>query len=193
MKPLSMFNKLYILIFTVLFMTACATSQSEEIADDGTTTDMTLESDGTSTGTIIEEDGSSVTSTPIVVEDLSAQEMLEQSGTELANRTIYFEFDSANLTDESLNILEVHGNFIAENGSVSVRLEGHADERGSREYNIGLGDRRAQSVRRVLLVQGASADQIDTVSYGEEKPAVSGHDDDAWAKNRRVELLYTVN
>ena len=74
-----------------------------------------------------------------------------------------------------------------------MRLEGHTDERGSREYNIALGDRRAQSVRQVLLFQGASVDQIDTVSYGEEQPAVSGHTEDAWSKNRRVELIYQVN
>jgi peptidoglycan-associated lipoprotein len=74
-----------------------------------------------------------------------------------------------------------------------VRLEGHTDERGSREYNIALGDRRAQSVRRVLLFQGASSDQVETVSYGEEEPAVSGHDEAAWSKNRRVELIYKVN
>jgi peptidoglycan-associated lipoprotein len=90
-------------------------------------------------------------------------------------------------------MLEEHGNFIAANGEVEVRLEGHTDERGSREYNIALGDRRAQSVRRVLLFQGASTDQIDTVSYGEEKPAVEGHDEAAWSKNRRVELVYKVN
>ena len=87
---------------------------------------------------------------------------------------------------------EAHGDFIAENGNVEVRLEGHADERGSREYNIALGDRRAQSVRRVLLIQGASTDQIDTVSYGEEQPAMPGHDEESWAENRRVELIYKV-
>ena len=74
-----------------------------------------------------------------------------------------------------------------------MRLEGHADERGTREYNIALGDRRAQSVRRVLLFQGAAVDQVDTVSYGEEKPAVEGQDESAWSLNRRVELIYTVN
>ena len=74
-----------------------------------------------------------------------------------------------------------------------MRLEGHGDERGSREYNIALGDRRAQSVRRVLLFQGASSDQVETVSYGEEKPMELGHDEAAWSKNRRVELIYTVN
>jgi peptidoglycan-associated lipoprotein len=124
---------------------------------------------------------------------MTATELLEQTEGTLADRTIYFEFDSAKLTSESIAILETHGNFIAGNGEVAVRLEGHADERGSREYNIGLGDRRAQSVRRVLLFQGASSDQVETVSYGEEKPAVSGHDESAWSKNRRVELIYTVN
>ena len=124
---------------------------------------------------------------------MTAVEMLEQPEGDLASRTIYFEYDSAKLTSESIALLETHGNFIAGNGEVKVRLEGHADERGSREYNIALGDRRAQSVRRVLLFQGASTDQVDTVSYGEEQPAVSGHDEEAWSKNRRVELIYTVN
>jgi len=105
---------------------------------------------------------------------------------------IYFEYDSAKVNDESLALLEAHGNFIAGNGNVFVRLEGHADERGSREYNIALGDRRAQSVRRILLFQGSSSDQVDTISYGEEQPAELGHDESSWAKNRRVELVYQV-
>ena len=118
---------------------------------------------------------------------------LNDPNSPLARRVIYFEYDSAKLTSESIAILETHGNFIAGNGEVKVRLEGHGDERGSREYNIALGDRRAQSVRRVLLFQGASSDQVETVSYGEEKPMEMGHDDAAWSKNRRVELIYTVN
>lgn len=192
MRHISMINKLYLLAFLALFVSACATTQGEEITE-GPSVDITAEGEGDGSATPIEESTDGAMATPIAEDDLTAAEMLEQSDTALANRTIYFEFDSANLTDESLNILEVHGNFIADNGNVHVRLEGHADERGSREYNIGLGDRRAQSVRRVLLVQGASSDQIETVSYGEEQPVASGHDEDAWAKNRRVELIYTVN
>jgi peptidoglycan-associated lipoprotein len=124
---------------------------------------------------------------------MSAAAKLEQTDGDLADRIIYFEYDSAKLSSESIAILEVHGNFLATNGEVSVRLEGHSDERGSREYNIALGDRRAQSVRRVLLFQGASSDQVETVSYGEEEPAETGHDEAAWSKNRRVELIYKVN
>ena len=192
MRYISMINKLYLLAFLALFVSACATTQGEEITE-GPSVDITAEGEGDGSATPIEESTDGVMATPIAEDDLTAEEMLEQTDTALANRTIYFEFNSANLTDESLNILEVHGNFIADNGNVHVRLEGHADERGSREYNIGLGYRRAQSVRRVLLIQGASSDQIETISYGEEQPVASGHDEDAWAKNRRVELIYTVN
>jgi peptidoglycan-associated lipoprotein len=80
---------------------------------------------------------------------------------------------------------------LANNSGISVRLEGHADERGSREYNIGLGERRAQTVRRMLLIQGASTAQISTVSFGEERPAAFGNDEDSWSQNRRVEIKYT--
>ncbi len=79
---------------------------------------------------------------------------------------------------------------LADNPNSTVRLEGHADERGSREYNIGLGERRSQSVRRMLLIQGVSADQIQTVSFGEERPVAFGSDEDAYAQNRRVEFKY---
>ena len=190
MKTISMINKLYLLVFLTFFIGACATTQGEEFETDDAGVDITVEGD--STGTMVEDDDG-ITTIAIIDEDMTAEQLLEQTDTDLANRTIYFEFDSARLSDESLGILEVHGNFIAENANVQVRLEGHTDERGSREYNIGLGDRRAQTVRRVLLIQGSSADQIDTVSYGEEQPAVSGHNEEAWAKNRRVELIYTVN
>ncbi len=87
-------------------------------------------------------------------------------------------------------MLETHAHYLLDNPAVIVRLEGHADERGSREYNIGLGDRRAQAVRRVLLFQGVADNQVSTVSYGEERAVAMGHDEQAWARNRRVELVY---
>ena len=79
---------------------------------------------------------------------------------------------------------------LANNPGLSVRLEGHADERGSREYNIGLGERRSQTVRRMLLIQGASASQISTVSFGEERPVAMGSDEASYSQNRRVEFKY---
>jgi len=108
----------------------------------------------------------------------------------LAKRTVYFDFDSSEIKGEGTDIVAAHAKYLAANPATRVRLEGHTDERGSREYNIGLGERRAQSVRRALLLQGAADAQISTVSYGEERPAVPGHDEAAWAKNRRVEIVY---
>lgn len=189
-----------------MFLAACATTD-ESISTEGDGAPIDSQQDGGS-GSMTGDDstgGAAATGlygsdggdgTAIVDESsgaMGAAAMLEQTDGDLADRTIYFEYDSAKLSSESIAILEVHGNFLASNGEVSVRLEGHTDERGSREYNIALGDRRAQSVRRVLLFQGASSDQIETVSYGEEEPAVSGHDEAAWSKNRRVELIYKVN
>jgi peptidoglycan-associated lipoprotein len=108
----------------------------------------------------------------------------------LAERIVYFDFDSSEIKGAGTDVVAAHAKYLAAHSATRVRLEGHTDERGSREYNIGLGERRAQSVRRALLLQGASDAQISTVSYGEERPAVAGHDEAAWAKNRRVEIVY---
>jgi len=109
---------------------------------------------------------------------------------ELAN-VIYFDFDSSEVRADFTDIVARHALILANDPAVRVRLEGHADERGSREYNIGLGERRAQSVRRMLMIQGASAAQIATVSFGEERPVALGSDEDSWEQNRRVEIKYT--
>lgn len=104
---------------------------------------------------------------------------------------IYFDFDQSELRPEYGDLLARHAQNLANNPRLTVRLEGHADERGSREYNIGLGERRSQSVRRMLLIQGASSEQISTVSFGEERPAALGSDEESYALNRRVEIKYT--
>jgi peptidoglycan-associated lipoprotein len=107
-----------------------------------------------------------------------------------SQRVIYFDFDSSDIRTEYVDVIAAHGRFLAGNATVRVRLEGHTDERGSREYNIGLAERRAQTVRRALALQGVQEGQIATVSYGEERPAASGSDENAWSKNRRVEIVY---
>ncbi len=112
------------------------------------------------------------------------------AGGELAS-IVYFDFDSYELRPDDADVAARHGIQLADNPSWSVRLEGHADERGSREYNIGLGERRAQAVRRVLLLQGAQPSQISTVSFGEERPVALGSNEDAWSQNRRVEFKYS--
>ncbi len=104
---------------------------------------------------------------------------------------IYFDFDQSDLRAEYSDLLQRHASRLAGDSRAQIRLEGHADERGSREYNIGLGERRSQAVRRLLLIQGASANQISTVSFGEERPAAFGSDESAYELNRRVEIKYT--
>jgi len=108
----------------------------------------------------------------------------------LAKRTVYFDFDSAALTGESREITEAHARHLAANPNIKVTLEGHCDERGTREYNLGLGERRAQSVERVMRALGVASNRVKLISYGEEKPANPGHDEAAWSKNRRVEISY---
>jgi peptidoglycan-associated lipoprotein len=106
------------------------------------------------------------------------------------NLIVYFEFDSSEIRPEFNAMLAAHARYLASDPNLSVRLEGHADERGSREYNIGLGERRAQAVRQILQLQGVSAAQLTTVSYGEERPIAFGSDENSYSQNRRVELVY---
>lgn len=103
---------------------------------------------------------------------------------------IYFDFDSSEVRPQDQDVVARHAMQLGDNMSISVRLEGHADERGSREYNIGLGERRSQAVRQLLMIQGVSASQIATVSFGEERPASSGSSESDYAQNRRVEIKY---
>ena len=103
---------------------------------------------------------------------------------------IYFEFDRSEVRPEFAELINAHARHLARNGATRVRLEGHTDERGSREYNIALGERRAQAVRLALKLQGAGDGQMTTVSYGEERPAAEGSDEAAYEKNRRVEIVY---
>lgn len=118
----------------------------------------------------------------------------EQAALEQARRAgtvIYFDYDRAEIKPEYVAVVAAHAKYLNGSANRTVRLEGHSDERGSREYNIGLGERRAQAVRRALMLQGVTEAQITTVSYGEERPAVQGSDESAYSKNRRVELVYS--
>ena len=108
----------------------------------------------------------------------------------LAKKRVYFAFDSSTLDDENRAIVEAHAAHLAGNTGIKVHLEGHGDERGTREYNLALGERRAQTVERVMRALGVAGNRISTASYGEEKPVAAGHDESAWRQNRRVEISY---
>ena len=105
-----------------------------------------------------------------------------------ANATIYFEFDKSNLTSKSIQTLKSAVNALKENSSIKITLAGHADERGTREYNLALGQRRAEIVSDYLVLNGIQNQRITVKSYGEERPAVIGQDEQSYAKNRRVDI-----
>jgi len=116
-------------------------------------------------------------------EDLKRQKLLSEE-------RIYFPFDSNTVDEQARAIIEAHSIYLMENPNLQVTLEGNCDERGTREYNLALGERRAQAVEKLMKAFGVPDKQIKTVSYGEEKPIDAGHDESAWRKNRRVELAY---
>ena len=122
-------------------------------------------------------------------EGLGDGEFFDPTAGELG-MVIYFEFDSSEVRAADQDLVSRHAMQLGQNPGAQVRLEGHADERGSREYNIGLGERRAQAVRQMLLIQGVSANQISTVSFGEERPIGFGSSESDYAQNRRVEFKY---
>ena len=115
---------------------------------------------------------------------------LDDPNSELFVRTIYFDYDSADIRADSMETVRQHGDYLVGNPDRTIRLEGHADERGTREYNLALGEQRAQAVQKIMQLQGVQDVQIEIVSFGEERPAVEGIDESSWQMNRRVEIVY---
>jgi peptidoglycan-associated lipoprotein len=161
----------------VLGLAACQKKQTRP-DEQGATTPV----DGATTGGVDDSAGQETS-------DLTTAQ--QQALAALKTRSvIYFDYDSSEIRSEYLQVVAAHAAYLTKYPNAKVRLEGHTDERGSREYNIGLGERRAQAVRRALQLQGATETQIATVSYGEERPAVAGSGDSSYAQNRRVELVH---
>ncbi len=126
--------------------------------------------------------------------DMDTGETGRPVGTDAAGypmpRTIYFGYDMSEIREDDKRVLEAHARFLTSHPQTRVRLEGHADERGSREYNLALGEKRAQAARRYLGILGVLDRQMDTLSYGEEKPVDPSHNETAWQLNRRLEIIY---
>ena len=108
----------------------------------------------------------------------------------LARRSIYYDYDQFDVKDEYRGLVEAHAKYLRENPTARILIQGNTDERGSREYNVGLGQRRSDGVKKMLVLLGARDNQIESVSLGEEKPQSDGHDEGAWSKNRRSDILY---
>lgn len=108
----------------------------------------------------------------------------------LSKRSVYYDFDSNLIKDEYKPVVAAHARYLRQHNDTAMRIEGNADERGSREYNLALGQRRANAVKQMMQLLGAHTDQIETVSYGEEKPRATGEDEASWAENRRSDIVY---
>ena len=124
---------------------------------------------------------------------LSGEELdrvLDDPTSAISRRTIFFAFDSSEISASDMDLIEAHARFLAEHPDQRIIIEGHTDDRGSAEYNLALGQRRAQAVLQALELSGAAADQLRAVSYGEEQPAEFGTSEAVWAANRRAVLLY---
>ena len=122
--------------------------------------------------------------TPVAVDPLNDPSSI------LSKRETFFDFDKSNVKEAYKPMVQAHGQYLAEHADRNVVVEGNCDERGSSEYNIGLGNRRADAVKKMLVVSGAKASQISTVSFGEEKPRAAGHNEAAWSQNRRADIVY---
>lgn len=116
---------------------------------------------------------------------------LDDPDSPVSVRVLYFPLDGVTISNEDRDVIAAHARLLSGNPEVSVILEGHADERGTREYNLALGERRANAVQQLLLLQGVAQSQIQVISFGEERPVALGHDEEAWRLNRRVEILYS--
>ena len=112
-------------------------------------------------------------------------------GNILSRRSIYYDLDQYTVKDQYRELVEAHAKYLRANPQLKMLLQGHTDERGSREYNIGLGQRRSDGLKKMLMLLGVKEEQVESVSLGEEKPADAGHDEAAWSKNRRSDILYS--
>jgi peptidoglycan-associated lipoprotein len=175
-------SRLLLLLTVTCLLAACTSSMERQEG-------ATVEERSTSASTAAGEQGGAQTY-GAGEEASSGFSELNKPGSLLATRTIYFDFDSSEVKPEFNAVLEAHAEYLANHPDVSVTLEGHTDERGSREYNLALGERRAKAVKQQMTLLGAGADQVHVTSYGEERPAVEGHNEAAWSKNRRVEIVY---
>lgn len=171
------FLKLMMVCASALFLVACAGDATKDDAS------------GASDQSSMAGDGSSSTTGTGTASGFQG-DPLDDPSSVLYTRVVYFDFDRSDVRPDQRDIVEAHARYLSNNPGATVLLEGHTDERGSREYNVALGERRADSVRNLMSLMGASGTQLRSISYGEERQAAMGHDEEAWALNRRVEIVY---
>lgn len=154
---------------SLAFLSACSSTKLDNASD--------------VSGKVVDAAGVS-TVAPVVADHLNPNSLIS------TQRSVYFDFDQFNVKASETAVVERQGKYLASKPSLAIRLEGNADERGGREYNLALGQKRAEAVARALKVYGVSDKQAEPVSFGSEKPKAAGHDEAAWAQNRRVDFAY---
>ncbi len=178
--------RIALIVGGLLWLTGCATTPAETPAST------------TATAPVKVADAPKAPPAPVKTRSMSAakpapvmRHPLDDPSSPLAQRTFYFDFDLSTIRPEYRDGIVAHGSYLADHASAAVTLAGHADERGSRPYNMALGERRANAVRDLMLLSGAASSQIAVISYGEERPVNPAHNEAAWSQNRRVEISYT--
>ncbi len=182
-----------VLIFSISMLTGCESLSTDDEFTEGdvpVAQDDTPAEDSSGSGTV----SGAPDADQISVEEQAAQKAKEAAMAEQAAlremRTFYFEFDQSTVKSEARPALAAHAAYLAANPASKIVIEGHCDERGTKGYNIALGERRGNSIAKYLIVNGVSKSQLEVVSYGEERPANSGHNEAAWAQNRRAYIEY---
>ncbi len=179
------YKKTWGILVTTLFLTACASTQKQpEVAQQPTNNEgknlaLTDENPAAKTE---ESRQNAVQANPFT-----------DANSPLSHKTVYYDYDSSNIRDEDKPVVEAHARYLINNKGIKITLQGNTDERGSREYNLALGQRRADGVKKLMTVIGVPDNQIDTVSYGEERPIVPDHNEEAYAQNRRTDIVYPNN
>lgn len=163
-------KKLVISIVLVNLLAACASQKPKETTSAPAPTSASVAAPATSASTAVDA--------------------LNDPKSILAGRSVFYPFDVSVVQDADKPLVQAHAKYLSENAARNVKLEGNCDERGSNEYNLGLGQRRADGVQKMLVLGGAKAAQLNSVSYGEEKARASGHDEASWSQNRRTDLNY---
>lgn len=181
---MKMFTKISLVLLPAMFLLGGCGSTSETQPEAGAEAPLSPEATAAAAAAA---DADAASAQPMAAEPVDP---LKDPNSMLSERKIFFDFDSSLVRDESMPMIRAHAEYLATNSGTSFTLEGHADERGTREYNIALGEKRADAVRRILMANGVAAGQIRIISYGEERPAAFGHSEEAWSRNRRAELMY---
>jgi len=174
------------MLFTVLCATFLAACQSTPPKDAGAPVEERTPSAGSGTSTT-GAGGTGVTGSAV---GAGQRNPLRDPSNILSKRIVYFDYDSYVVKDEYKPMVEANGRYLQANRTTRMTIQGHTDERGSREYNIALGQRRADALKKLMILYGATEIQIETVSFGKEKPKRDGHDEASWAENRRDEIVF---